>query len=52
MPSLSRRITELMQVVVYYIQALDRSEARRDGGYKQNWSFSLSEGSEEERRHE
>lgn len=36
--------------LVYYIQALDRSEARRDGGY--NWSISLSDDSEEERRHE
>ncbi|CAN9507345.1 unnamed protein product [Ophioblennius macclurei] len=32
--------------------ALDRSETRRDGGYKNNWSFSLSDDSEEERRHE
>ncbi|XP_034143708.1 sentrin-specific protease 6 isoform X3 [Esox lucius] len=35
-----------------FFEALDRSEARRDGGYKQNWSFSLSGGSEEERRHD
>ncbi|KAJ8008902.1 hypothetical protein DPEC_G00083250 [Dallia pectoralis] len=33
-----------------FFEALDRSEARRDGGYKQNWSFSLSDGSGEERR--
>ncbi|XP_020310528.1 sentrin-specific protease 6 isoform X1 [Oncorhynchus kisutch] len=37
---------------ISFFEALDRSEARRDGGYKQNWSFSLSEGSEEERRHD
>ncbi|KAM6954374.1 sentrin-specific protease 6 [Aplochiton taeniatus] len=35
-----------------FFEALDRSEARRDGGYKQNWSFSLSDDSEEERRHD
>uniref|UniRef100_A0A3Q1G5H3 Uncharacterized protein n=1 Tax=Acanthochromis polyacanthus TaxID=80966 RepID=A0A3Q1G5H3_9TELE len=40
-------------ILVYYsIQALDRSETRRDGGYKHNWSFSLSDDSEEERRHD
>ncbi|XP_029589859.1 sentrin-specific protease 6 isoform X2 [Salmo trutta] len=37
---------------ISFFEALDRSQARRDGGYKQNWSFSLSEGSEEERRHD
>ncbi|XP_067098217.1 sentrin-specific protease 6-like isoform X2 [Osmerus mordax] len=36
----------------FFIDALDRSEARRDGGYTQNWSFSLSDDSEEERRHD
>ncbi|XP_031692870.1 sentrin-specific protease 6 isoform X1 [Oncorhynchus kisutch] len=36
---------------IRFFEALDRSQARRDGGYKQNWSFSLSEGSEEQRRH-
>ncbi|XP_062857945.1 sentrin-specific protease 6 isoform X2 [Trichomycterus rosablanca] len=35
-----------------FIEALDRSEASRDGGYKQNWSFSLSDDSEEEKRSE
>uniref|UniRef100_A0A3Q2WJ22 Uncharacterized protein n=1 Tax=Haplochromis burtoni TaxID=8153 RepID=A0A3Q2WJ22_HAPBU len=25
-----------------FVGALDRSETRRDGGYKHNWSFSLS----------
>ncbi|XP_034436488.1 sentrin-specific protease 6 isoform X3 [Hippoglossus hippoglossus] len=33
-------------------EALDRSETRRDGGYKHSWSFSLSGDSEEERTHE
>uniref|UniRef100_A0A3Q3JJU1 Uncharacterized protein n=1 Tax=Monopterus albus TaxID=43700 RepID=A0A3Q3JJU1_MONAL len=32
--------------------ALDRSETRRDGGYKHNWSFSFSGDSEEKRRHD
>ncbi|KAM7368263.1 hypothetical protein PAMP_014503 [Pampus punctatissimus] len=41
-----------MSLVYYSIQALDRSETRRDGGYKHNWSFSLSGDSEEERRHD
>ncbi|XP_067427840.1 sentrin-specific protease 6 isoform X2 [Thunnus thynnus] len=36
----------------YFFEALDRSETRRDGGYKHNWSFSLSGDSEEERRHD
>ncbi|XP_023250094.1 sentrin-specific protease 6 isoform X2 [Seriola lalandi dorsalis] len=36
----------------FFFEALDRSEARRDGGYKHNWSFSLSDDSEEERRHD
>ncbi|XP_036405871.1 sentrin-specific protease 6 isoform X1 [Megalops cyprinoides] len=31
------------------IQALDRSEAKKDGGFKQNWSFSVSDDSEEEK---
>ncbi|XP_044025201.1 sentrin-specific protease 6 isoform X2 [Siniperca chuatsi] len=36
----------------FFFEALDRSETRRDGEYKHNWSFSLSGGSEEERRHD
>ncbi|XP_029352518.1 sentrin-specific protease 6 isoform X2 [Echeneis naucrates] len=36
----------------FFFEALDRSETRRDGGYKHNWSFSLSDDSEEERRHD
>ncbi|XP_039981161.1 sentrin-specific protease 6 isoform X6 [Xiphias gladius] len=36
----------------FFFEALDRSETRRDGGYKHNWSFSLSGDSEEERRHD
>ncbi|XP_072534750.1 sentrin-specific protease 6 isoform X2 [Salminus brasiliensis] len=35
-----------------FIEALDRSEAKRDGGFKQSWSFSLSDDSEEERRND
>ncbi|XP_026881859.1 sentrin-specific protease 6 isoform X3 [Electrophorus electricus] len=35
-----------------FIEALDRSEARRDGGFTQSWSFSLSDDSEEERRND
>ncbi|XP_066532913.1 sentrin-specific protease 6 isoform X2 [Hoplias malabaricus] len=35
-----------------FIEALDRTEARRDGGFKQSWSFSLSDDSEEERRND
>ncbi|XP_041661598.1 sentrin-specific protease 6 isoform X2 [Cheilinus undulatus] len=35
-----------------FLEALDRSETRRDGGYKHNWSFSHSDDSEEERRHD
>ncbi|KAM9356254.1 sentrin-specific protease 6 isoform 2-T2 [Pholidichthys leucotaenia] len=40
-----------------FIKALDRSEARRDGGYKHSWGFSFpadseEEEDEEERRHE
>uniref|UniRef100_A0A3Q1H2N8 Sentrin-specific protease 6 n=2 Tax=Anabas testudineus TaxID=64144 RepID=A0A3Q1H2N8_ANATE len=35
-----------------FFEALDRSETRRDGGYKHSWSFSLSDDSEEERRHD
>ncbi|XP_051264973.1 sentrin-specific protease 6 isoform X2 [Dicentrarchus labrax] len=35
-----------------FFEALDRSETRRDGGFKHNWSFSLSGDSEEERRHD
>ncbi|TSL47581.1 Sentrin-specific protease 6 [Bagarius yarrelli] len=34
------------------IEALDRSEASRDGGFKQSWSFSLSTDREEERRND
>ncbi|XP_034756112.1 sentrin-specific protease 6 isoform X1 [Etheostoma cragini] len=36
----------------FFFEALDRSETRRDGGYKHNWSFSLSGDSEEERSHD
>ncbi|TKS75332.1 Sentrin-specific protease 6 [Collichthys lucidus] len=36
----------------FFFEALDRSETRRDGGYKHNWSYSLSGDSEEERRHD
>nr|XP_040016639.1 sentrin-specific protease 6 isoform X3 [Gasterosteus aculeatus aculeatus] len=37
----------------FFLDALDRSEARRDGGYKHNnWSFSLSGDSEEDRSHD
>ncbi|XP_030577481.1 sentrin-specific protease 6 isoform X2 [Archocentrus centrarchus] len=36
----------------FFFEALDRSETRRDGGYKHNWSFSLPGDSEEERRHD
>ncbi|XP_063758184.1 sentrin-specific protease 6 isoform X2 [Eleginops maclovinus] len=37
----------------FLFEALDRSEARRDGGYKHNnWSFSLSGDSKEERIHD
>ncbi|XP_068565208.1 sentrin-specific protease 6 isoform X3 [Cebidichthys violaceus] len=37
----------------FFLEALDRSETRRDGGYKHNnWSFSLSGDSEEERSHD
>ncbi|KAM9496402.1 sentrin-specific protease 6 isoform 4-T4 [Clarias gariepinus] len=35
-----------------FIEALDRSEASRDGGYKQGWSFCLSPDREEERRND
>ncbi|KAM8832149.1 sentrin-specific protease 6 isoform 2-T2 [Spinachia spinachia] len=35
----------------YFLDALDRSEARRDGGYN-NWSFSFSGDSEEDRSHD
>ncbi|XP_060770007.1 sentrin-specific protease 6 isoform X5 [Neoarius graeffei] len=35
-----------------FIEALDRSEASRDGGFKQSWSFSLSADHEEERRND
>lgn len=41
-----------VSLVYYSIQALGRSETRRDGGYKHNWSFSHSGDSEEERIHE
>ncbi|XP_028461315.1 sentrin-specific protease 6 isoform X4 [Perca flavescens] len=36
----------------FFFEALDRSGTRRDGGYKHNWSFSLSGDSEEERSHD
>ncbi|XP_076011175.1 sentrin-specific protease 6 isoform X2 [Genypterus blacodes] len=36
----------------YFFEALDRSDARRDGGYKHNWSISLSDDAEQERRHD
>uniref|UniRef100_A0A3Q4BQD8 Uncharacterized protein n=1 Tax=Mola mola TaxID=94237 RepID=A0A3Q4BQD8_MOLML len=42
----------LAGLVSYSLQALGRSETRRDGGYKHNWSFSLSGDSEEESRHD
>ncbi|XP_061098550.1 sentrin-specific protease 6 isoform X2 [Conger conger] len=32
-----------------FIEALNRSEARKDGGFKQNWSFSHCDGSEEKK---
>ncbi|XP_024912487.1 sentrin-specific protease 6 isoform X2 [Cynoglossus semilaevis] len=35
-----------------FFEALNRSESRRDGGYKNSWSFSLSTDSEEQRRHD
>ncbi|XP_030626862.1 sentrin-specific protease 6 [Chanos chanos] len=35
-----------------FIEALDRSEAKRDGGFKQNWSFSFSDDSGEDRRND
>ncbi|XP_017308685.2 sentrin-specific protease 6 isoform X6 [Ictalurus punctatus] len=35
-----------------FIEALDRSEASRDGGFKQSWSFSLSAAHQEERRND
>ncbi|KAL0967294.1 hypothetical protein UPYG_G00250400 [Umbra pygmaea] len=35
-----------------FFEALDRSESKPDGGFKQNWSFSLSDGSDEEKQHE
>uniref|UniRef100_A0AAY4CMD5 Ubiquitin-like protease family profile domain-containing protein n=1 Tax=Denticeps clupeoides TaxID=299321 RepID=A0AAY4CMD5_9TELE len=34
-----------------FIEALNRSEAKRDGGYRQSWSFSLSGDSDDEERH-
>ncbi|XP_068424982.1 sentrin-specific protease 6 isoform X2 [Clinocottus analis] len=37
----------------FFLEALDRSEARRDGGFRHNnWSFSLSGDSEEGRSHD
>ncbi|XP_034018509.1 sentrin-specific protease 6 isoform X2 [Thalassophryne amazonica] len=36
----------------FFLEAVNRSEARRDGGYKHSWSYSLSDDSEEESRHE
>ncbi|XP_069033591.1 LOW QUALITY PROTEIN: sentrin-specific protease 6 [Embiotoca jacksoni] len=35
-----------------FLEALERSESRRDGGYKPSWSFSLPGDSEVERRHD
>ncbi|CAJ1077718.1 sentrin-specific protease 6 isoform X1 [Xyrichtys novacula] len=35
-----------------FLEALDRSETRGDGGYKHSWGFSHSDDSEEERRHD
>ncbi|XP_041832466.1 sentrin-specific protease 6 isoform X2 [Melanotaenia boesemani] len=35
-----------------FLEALDRSETRRDGGFKHSWSFSLPGDSEEEERHD
>ncbi|KAF7694379.1 sentrin-specific protease 6 isoform X3 [Silurus meridionalis] len=35
-----------------FIEALDRSEASRDGGFKHSWSFSLCAEREEERRND
>ncbi|XP_035473130.2 sentrin-specific protease 6 [Scophthalmus maximus] len=36
----------------FFFEALDRSDTRRDGGYKHNWSFSLPGDSEAETRHD
>ncbi|KAM3861129.1 sentrin-specific protease 6 [Diretmus argenteus] len=36
----------------YFLEALDRGDSRPDGGYKKNWSLSLSDDSEKERRHD
>ncbi|XP_056151139.1 sentrin-specific protease 6 isoform X2 [Lampris incognitus] len=36
----------------FFFEALDRSETRPDSGYKQNWSFSLADDNEEERKHD
>ncbi|XP_015210480.1 sentrin-specific protease 6 isoform X2 [Lepisosteus oculatus] len=35
-----------------FIEALDRSEAKKDGGFKQTWSFSVADGSDEERQND
>ncbi|XP_048841058.1 sentrin-specific protease 6 isoform X2 [Brienomyrus brachyistius] len=34
-----------------FIEALDKSESKKDGGFKANWSFSLSDASEEQANH-
>ncbi|XP_035986305.1 sentrin-specific protease 6 isoform X1 [Fundulus heteroclitus] len=36
----------------FFLEALDRSDSRRDGGFKHSWSFSLPGDGETERRHE
>ncbi|XP_047244184.1 sentrin-specific protease 6 isoform X2 [Girardinichthys multiradiatus] len=36
----------------FFLEALDRSETRRDGGFKHSWSFSLPGDSETEKRQE
>lgn len=35
-----------------FLEALDRAEGRRDGGYKNNWSFSVCDDSEKDRTHD
>ncbi|XP_017157588.1 sentrin-specific protease 6 [Poecilia reticulata] len=36
----------------FFLQALNRSESRRDGGFKHSWSFSLPGDAEAETRHQ
>ncbi|KAM4713005.1 sentrin-specific protease 6 isoform 2-T2 [Anableps anableps] len=36
----------------FFLQALDRSESRKDGGFRHSWSFSLPGDSQTETRHE